>query len=469
MWTLLAVALSACAYYVSIGLGEFWPAAWIAPIPVLLAAFRSSWRRAALAAFAAYLLGSLNLFTYLAMVMPVALLIAALAATALVFAGAVLAARVAVRRLPGWAAALAFPSAWTSYEFLFSRVSPHGTALSLAYSQTDVLPLLQIASVTGIWGVIFVVTLVPSAIAVAWSRRAVTVLAPALAIVCVVLGYGVVRLQTTPPQPVVRVGLAATDQGIDAAFETDNPAEALAVARAYANRVAHLAAGAAQVVVLPEKFVGVTPADADAIQQVFSEAARAARVTVIAGFNRFTLHPRRNVAMVFAPDGRAILEYEKRHMLPGPETGYEIGAAPGLFPAPHEGVVQWGVAICKDMDFSAWSRAYGQRGVRILAVPAWDFVRDARLHSRMAVVRGVEDGFTMARAAQQGVLTFSDAYGRILAETPSSKIPEAFLIADLPPGPGATFYARYGDWFGWLCVIVLAGLFGACAAQYKVS
>jgi hypothetical protein len=52
MWTLLAVALSACAYYVSIGLGEFWPAAWIAPIPVLLVAFRSSWRTAALAAFA---------------------------------------------------------------------------------------------------------------------------------------------------------------------------------------------------------------------------------------------------------------------------------------------------------------------------------------------------------------------------------------------------------------------------------
>jgi hypothetical protein len=41
-------------------------------------------------------------------------------------------------------------------------------------------------------------------------------------------------------------------------------------------------------------------------------------------------------------------------MLPGPETGYEIGAAPGLFPAP---AAQWGVAICKNMDFPGWSRA----------------------------------------------------------------------------------------------------------------
>ena len=471
MWTLLAVALSAWAYYVSIGLGEFWPAAWIAPIPVLLVAFRSSWRKAALAAFAAYFLGSLNLVGYLSMALPLALVVVFLALPALVFAGVVLLARLAVRRLPAWAAVFAFAAGWTSYEFLFSLVSPHGTALSLAYSQTDVLPLLQIASVTGLWGVTFVVTLVPSAVAVALcakSHRSAWALASALAAVLVVLVCGVVRLRTAPQQPEVRVGLTATDQGIFPAFDTDNPAVALAVAHAYANRVAHLAAQGAQMVVLPEKFVGVTPADSDAIQQVFSEAARAAHLTVIAGFNRFTLRPRRNVAMVFAPDGRAILEYEKRHLLPGPETGYEIGAVPGLFPGPaarpsalpsrdHEGAVQWGVAICKDMDFPAWSRAYAQRGVRILAVPAWDFVRDARLHSRMAVVRGVEEGFTIVRAAQQGRLTLSDAYGHILAEAPSSRLPEAFLVRSIPAGPGATIYTHFGDWFGRFCVIALAG------------
>jgi len=147
-------------------------------------------------------------------------------------------------------------------------------------------------------------------------------------------------------------------------------------------------------------------------------------------------------------------------MLPGPETGYEIGAAPGIFPAAPAGGVQWGVAICKDMDFPAWSRAYAQRGVRILAVPAWDFVRDARLHSRMAVVRGVEEGFTIARAAQQGNLTLSDACGRILSETSSSRVPEAFVAGNLPPGPGATLYTRCGDWFGWLSVILLTLLAG---------
>lgn len=465
MWTILAVAVSACAYYVSIGLGEFWPAAWIAPVPILIVAFRSSWRRAALAAFAAYFLGSLNLFTYLAKVMPVPLLVAGLVAVALVFAAAVMAARFAERRLPPWLAVLAFPAAWTSYEFLSSLASPHGTALSLAYSQSGFPAVLQIASITGIWGITFIVTLVPSALAISWSRRSATALAPALAIACLTFGYGIVRLHTPPLPPAVRVGMSATDRGIDAAFATSDPAVALRVAHEYAMRIARLAAQGAQLIVLPEKLVGMTPADADAIQQVFSAAARDSHVTVIAGFNRFTPRPPRNVATVFAPGGRVILQYDKHHMLPGPETGYAIGTAPGIFAGP---AMQWGVAICKDMDFPAWSREYGRRGVRILAVPAWDFVRDARLHSRMAVLRGVEEGFTMARVAQQGNLTFSDACGRILAETSSSRIPEAFLIADLSPGPGPTFYTRYGDWFGWLSAAALAMLLAACAAMRRV-
>lgn len=56
-----------------------------------------------------------------------------------------------------------------------------------------------------------------------------------------------------------------------------------------------------------------------------------------------------------------------------------------------------------------------------------------------------------------GVLTFSDPYGRILAEQPSAAKPDARIVHDIPAGPGATFYCRYGDWFGWLSVALLCG------------
>jgi apolipoprotein N-acyltransferase len=457
-----SVAASAFCLYFSTGLGTFWPLAWIAPAPVLIFAARSSARAAALAAFAAYFLGSLNLVRYLFEVMPPALAVAVLLLPALAFAVAVLAARLAARRLPPVFACFLFPSAWAAYEFLLSLVSEHGTAGSLAYSQADFLPVVQLASLTGIWGITFLLTLVPSAIAVAWTFRTYRPLVPALALSAAALGYGAFRLGRAPAQPAVTVGLAATDRGIAAAFATRDASHGMDVARGYAGRVARLGARGAQVVVLPEKLVGVTPWDSAGIEGVLGAAARAAHVTLVAGFNRIAIRTPRNLAIVFGPDGRPLAGYAKHHLLPGPETGYQHGAAPAFFQGPGG---TWGVEICKDMDFPAWSREYGRLGAKLVAVPAWDFVRDARLHSRMAVFRGVENGFALVRAAQQGVLVVSDAYGRVLADEPTSNVPEALVVRTVPPGPGATFYSRTGDWFGWLSVAILAALTGLAATS----
>jgi apolipoprotein N-acyltransferase len=458
----VGVAASAAAFYVSTGLGEFWPAAWIAPAPVLLYAARARPRSAMLMGLAAYLLGSLNLFTYLTRVIPPALVLLLLLVPALAFGAAVLAHRAANRRLRPWTATLVFPAAWASWEFLLSLASPHGTFGSLAYSQADVLPVVQMASITGVPGVTFVLAIVPAAIATAYTRRSWRALAPAAAILALVLAYGHWRLRAMSPGSSVRIGLAATDRGIGEAVDATDASLAVAVAQAYADRVARLGRMGARVIVLLEKLVGVTPADSDQVLSVFRQAARSSGVTLIAGLNRIGVTPRRNVALVIAPDGSIITEYDKHHLLPGPETGYESGARPGIFAASG---ANWGVAICKDMDFPAWLRRYGAAGITILAAPAWDFVRDGRLHSRMAVFRGVENGFAMARAAQQGLLTLSDGYGRVIAEKSTTGAPEAMLVGDVPRGPGPTPYTRFGDWFGWLSVLLfLALLAGAAVA-----
>ena len=446
-----AALLSGAAFYASTGLGRFGALAWVAPIPVLLFAVEvASARAAALAAFVAFLLGGLNELDYLRTVMPLLPLLIVLLGPAAIFSAAVVFTRAAVAHLPGIVAAFSFAFAWTSYEFLVSLISPHGSAGSLAYSQTGLVTLIQIASVTGLYGITFLLALLPSAFTAAWVQRSYTPLAPALLILGAI-GFGEYRLAHASSTPTVRLGLAATDVGLSAAFAAENNSVAMQVAREYAGRVARLATAGAQVVILPEKFLGVTPADSEAVQSVFSEAARQAGVTVIAGFNRIDIRPPQNVAAVFGPDGSVALEYEKHHLLPGPETGYAVGSTPGLFSAPGG---KWGVEICKDMDFPAWSRRYGELGVTLLAVPAWDFEVDAGLHAEMAFLRGVENGFTIARVAQQGELTVSDAYGRVLAERPSFTTSEAALIQDVAPGPGATFFTRFGNWFGWLAVVL---------------
>ena len=442
-----ATLLSALAFYASTGLGEFWPLAWFAPVPVLWVANRSTPARAILPAALAWFVGSLNLFSFLSRVIPAPIVLALLFAPAVVFGLAVAFGGAAVRRLGPVAGALAFPAVWTSYEFLLSLVSPHGTALSLGYSQMQWLTLTQILSVTGLWGVVFLVTYVPSAIAAAVSSRSPRALAPASVLLLAAVSFGAYRLQHTSAARPIRVGLAVTDTDIGRVFATTDPATTLAIVRGYGDRIDRLARDGATLIVLPEKMTGATPAIAPEAAAMLAEAARRNQVTVVAGINRVAIDPLRNVAWVFGPDGRQLVEYDKHHMLPGPETGYLVGAQPALFSAPN---AQAGVAICKDMDFQGWSREYGRRDVRLLAVPAWDFVVDGRLHFRMALARGIENGFAMVRAAEQGLLTVTDGYGRTIASKTSGA--EALLVADVAPGPGATFYTRTGDWCGWLAV-----------------
>jgi apolipoprotein N-acyltransferase len=88
---------------------------------------------------------------------------------------------------------------------------------------------------------------------------------------------------------------------------------------------------------------------------------------------------------------------------------------------------------------------------QVLLVPAWDFEVDGWLHSRMAILRGVEAGLAVARVARCGRLTLSDDRGRVVAEA-SAEARDAELVGDLPVRDTRTRYAQWGDWFAWLNV-----------------
>jgi apolipoprotein N-acyltransferase len=74
----------------------------------------------------------------------------------------------------------------------------------------------------------------------------------------------------------------------------------------------------------------------------------------------------------------------------------------------------------------------------------------------MAILRGVEYGFGVARAAKGGSLYVSDSRGRILAETKSDAAPFATLLATVPDAHEPTLYLRWGDWLAWLSLALLA-------------
>ena len=154
--------------------------------------------------------------------------------------------------------------------------------------------------------------------------------------------------------------------------------------------------------------------------------------------------------------GAVQANYDKHHLL--------LGVEPEQPGNPNERVLldlqtgRAGLQVCKDMDFPQLSREYARDGINVLLVPAWDFDLDRWLHARMAVLPGVENGFALARAGRNGLLTLSDSRGRILAE--KAIVPGEFvsLSGRLSVADEQTFYTRTGDWFAWICVLILLAL-----------
>ena len=154
---LVVVATTSVMVWFGTGLFPMWPLLWFAPLPVLLFAGRSSLWAAALASALSWVLGSLNMWHYFsaALHMPPPVRVVILVVPALVFMLAVLFYRALLRRGAWWSALLGFPAAWVSFEYVFNLISPHGSAASLSYSQLNCLSVLQLAAITGPWGISF--------------------------------------------------------------------------------------------------------------------------------------------------------------------------------------------------------------------------------------------------------------------------------------------------------------------------
>lgn len=192
--------LSALCWYFGHGLtGDYWYLAWVAPMPVLLLSFSTTERVGFWLAFTAYLLGRLSVLPWLAAVMPIAPAVLIVLALSFVFAGIVRRTRNVMLGAGTWYVLFAYPVFCTAFEYLLLVFSPDGTATSLAYSQANVGPLIQVASLTGLLGITFLVSLVPSAVAVGWfmgQRRKAGALY-VLAVTALLLGgtwrYGTLR------------------------------------------------------------------------------------------------------------------------------------------------------------------------------------------------------------------------------------------------------------------------------------
>ena len=387
------------------------------------------------------------------------------------------------RRSAGFAATLVFPCAVASVDFLGSSFSPYGSWCVSGYSQYGNLPIMQLASITGLYGISFLVSWLGSVINWAWEhefdgryvRRGATIFIGMLAGVYLV---GSARLfWCEPPAGYQRVaGIAAgpcqifPSRSAKECFWAGQPlsgADLTSVKAAMAARAEELFAkseqevkAGAQLVFWSETVAWVLRSDEPALIAKGSEFA--SRNHVYLGMAIASLDPTQaklsqNKIVLIGPDGRELFEYWKARPVPGGEKLMtETNGNPMRYADTTLGRV--GAFICFDLDFPSLVRKAGRDHADIVIAPANDWAAIDPLHTQMAAFRAVENGCNLVRVTSHGRSLAVDYLGRPLGETDFFTGTKG-IVAYVPTHGVHTLYARVGDLFAWLCLgslIVLA-------------
>ncbi len=443
MIAIFVALASGVMFYLSQGPDNVWCLAWFAPVPLLWLAYgkRPIWQVMA-ASVVAFLAGAgyllrLSYAPLLFILIPVLVLYAAQLCIAVWFA------RFVQNRLTPLATLFAFPTCWTTFEFLTELAAPNGTNGSWAYSQMSAPALIQSASLFGMYAVTFLICLSANTLAMALrARREVFVAISVGAAICMAnVAFGFMRL-TMPQHDIMRVAGIVDETAVANSWRSHSLPDDVKVTETYAGEIRQAALEGATFVVTPEGGMASIPEVQNAIVVPLTAVSTQTGVQIIAGFHSDT--PAADFALSITPDG-AIQRYDKRHPVPGLESRYTPGNASGWLGRGRA------MEICMDMDFPYTIRGDAPRGVRMMGVPGGDFGVDGWLHGRLAVMRGVENGFALVRPAHHGLVIVSDAQGRLVAVKKDAPAGLTMVVADLPLGPGPTLYARIGNAFAWLC------------------
>ncbi|MFF1254782.1 nitrilase-related carbon-nitrogen hydrolase [Pseudarthrobacter sp. NPDC058329] len=397
--------------------------------------------------------------------------------------------RVLAPRLAGIPRTLVFPAAVTTIEFLGTIGNPFGTAGSTAYSQYAGLPLLQLVSVTGIWGLTFLVSWFAPVVNEVWERgwSGSGVMSPVglfTAVTVAALLFGGARLAfSAPGAETVRVAALAPDRQLsELAYSAPDiraapPAERAAVRDEHFTPVLdELFRRSALEATAGAKIVAWSEAAARTLEEdqsdVVTRAADLARehgvylqvsmIVQLAASGSADGGPvNENHAVLLDPGGAVVWDYLKSKPVPG--DGHDPG--PGIIPTAETPYGRLATIICQDDFFPDLVRQAGAARVDILLLPSSDWDSITAWHAQQTPFRAIENGTAVVRPTRQGISLATDSQGRLLGHKADYFVAVGqTLVASVPTEGTSTWYAVGGDTFAWASA---AGTLVLAAAAFR--
>ncbi len=369
------------------------------------------------------------------------------------------------------------PAVWVATEVLRRWVLGGFPWVLLGSSQAGVLPIVQTASLAGVYGLSALVVLVSAALALAVSGHGrVRIVAPVAAatIVGALALWGALRVHEgsliTQGQP-VRVALV---QGNIHQGEKWDPGQSARILDTYLRLTRESARQGAALVVWPESATPFLFEHDLAGNAAIRKTAGDLGVSLLFGSDQYEPgQPPRyfNSAFLLGPDGRTEAVYRKMHLVPFGEyvplkrllyfvaplveavSDFSAGEDAVVMPL---GAHRLSTAICYEVVYPDLIAAFVRRGSQLLATitnDAWYGYSSAPYqHFWQASVRSVEQGRYLIRAANTGISGIVDPYGRVVAM--SSIFEQTVVHGEVRYLDHRTVYARTGDAFAYACALV---------------
>jgi apolipoprotein N-acyltransferase len=391
---------------------------------------------------------------------------------ALPLVGSVSLDRLLFRRLGPLPRTLVFPATWVLFDYAYSFLYGLGDVFSPALTQFHFGPLVQVVSLTGIYGLTFLIGWFASVVATIaddpdtlprWRAPAVAFGATLTA----VLVYGSARLSgldhDTPTVRVASIVLphprnyweAIVDLGTPAAdADRWRPELAALEDRWFAESERAVAAGA------PIVFWS----EAAAVMYADHEPAFLTRAGRFADEHDVYLLAS---SLVMFPDSDR-LDNRVTMFTPEGATAYTSLKTQSWYPTESDGVIhsvstpygRLSSVICFDLDVPGWMQQVAAMDVDILLVPGFDTRAISPYHSEEGMFRAIEGGYGLVRGVADGTSMSVDRTGRVLGLQDAFRTREPIQYVDVPTAGRPTVYGRVGDVFAWL---VGAGWLGLLA------
>ncbi len=366
--------------------------------------------------------------------------------------------RIYTQKFKGIVSTLIFPSTYVIMDYITILTNPSGSYGTLVHSQSS-LPLLQLISITGIWGVVFLITWTASIINWLWDnyfekRKVYSAFwwfgIPILSIII----WGQFRLMHTIDSPTVRIAsINSTKAEYEHRMKVNFDSLVEKANQGFLRNCETAASSGAKIVFGRETIISM-PVDKETD---FIEKAKtiAIRDTVYIGIpinlipdKNFNKNPENKITWI-SPTGEILFTYHKaRPTYPG-ECDYGDGVIK-YFDSPYGRI---GSAICFDMDFPLLISQTGKMNIDIMLVPGSDWKEISPYHTYVASIRGIENGFNMVRSTFKGFSASFDYKGQLLSSNDFFKTDEVILYSDVPVKGQKTIYSFLGDYFAWLCII----------------